>query len=319
MKVVRTPQVTVKNSEPQFNSHPFILLLVLLIWRSLQAATVSVIPEADTFLRSAAPTNNFGGAGAIAISGSAAVNGNNQKNGLFDSLIRFPTTNILSSLDSSLGSHDWLIYRATLYLTEVGAPVSPMFNRGVGAFEIRWLGTNDWIEGTGIPLDPTIDGITWNEITSLLDPSRDVSLGQFTNKGIDGRLTFSLALKDSFLSDIRSGIPVTFYLTAASPQIGFTAGSRTFFVSTGFPQLEIEADLNPHPRIDAMLLGTNISVSFETASNWTYTLQYTDGLPVEANAWSNLTTILPHPTNSHVRFVEGVTSRERFYRLFLSR
>jgi hypothetical protein len=52
-----------------------------------QVSTVSVIPEADAFVRSATPSSNYGGAGAIAVSGSAAVNGTYQHNGLFDSLL----------------------------------------------------------------------------------------------------------------------------------------------------------------------------------------------------------------------------------------
>jgi len=301
-------------------SHRCLLLLALFLWHNAQAASVTITPDADTFIRSATPTNNFGGAGAIAVSGSAALNENNQQNGLFDSLLRFSMTNVVASLDMSLGSHDWLIYRARLHLTEVGAPVSSIFNRGVGVFEIRRLASNEWVEGTGIPIEPSTDGVTWNEVASLLDPAKDVSLGQFTNTGMDGGLTLNLALKDAFVSDVRSGTTVTFYLTAASPQIGFTAGSRTFFISTNLPELEIEADLNPHPRIDAIqLLGTNVTLSFGLVSNWTYTLQYTDGLPLATGSWSNRVVIPAQPTNSQLSFVDGVTNSHRFYRLSLSR
>jgi hypothetical protein len=297
-----------------------LLLLAPFLGHNVRAASVTVTPDADTFIRSATPTNNFGGAGAIAVSGSAAVNENNQQNGLFDSLLRFSMTNVVVSLDTSLGSHDWLIYRARLHLAEVGAPVSTIFNRGVGTFELRWLAANEWIEGTGIPIEPTRDGVTWNDVASLLDPAKDVSLGQFTNSGVDGGLTMSLALKDAFVSDVRSGSSVTFYLTAASPQIGFTAASRTFLVSTNLPELEIEADLNPHPRIDAIqLLGTNVMLSFGVVSNWTYTLQYRDGLPVETGNWSDRLSIPAQPTNSQFSFVDGVTNQQRFYRLCLSR
>jgi len=295
-------------------------LLFLMLWQGLDAASVSVTPEADTFVMSKAPTNNFGGAGAIAVSGSSAVNSNNVQNGLFDSFLLFPMSNIVSSLDTILGTHDWIIYRAKLHLTEVGAPVSPTFNRGVGAFEIRWLAEDEWIEGTGIPLQPTADGLTWNDLPLLLNPAKDVSLGHFTNSGVDGGLALDLTLQEPFLSDVRSGGPVTLFLTAASPQIGFTAGSRTFFVSTNLPELVIEADLNPHPRIDSIQrLGTNVSLSFTTRSNWTYTLQYVDGLPGMAAEWSSRTIIPSSPTNSSVTFLDEVSSRERFYRLSLSR
>src|SRR5262245_13507314 len=96
-----------------FAQRVFVVLL-LLIWQSLEGATVSVTPEADAFMMSKAPTNNFGGAGAISVSGSSAVNSNNVQNGLFDSLLLFPMSNVVSTLDTSLGTHDWLIYRATL-------------------------------------------------------------------------------------------------------------------------------------------------------------------------------------------------------------
>src|SRR6267378_3580739 len=44
-----------------------------------QTATATLNPEADTFVRSAAPFANYGGAGAIAVSGPTAVNGSNQQ------------------------------------------------------------------------------------------------------------------------------------------------------------------------------------------------------------------------------------------------
>src|SRR5258707_358874 len=80
-----------------------------------------------------------------------------KQNGLFDSLLRFSMSNVVSSLDASLASHDWLVLRVIFRLTELGTPPSPIFNRGVGAFEIRWLATNAWTEGSGIPVEPTID------------------------------------------------------------------------------------------------------------------------------------------------------------------
>src|SRR6185503_9499106 len=113
---------------------------------------------------------------------------------------------------------------------------------------------------------------------------------------------------------------LTFYLTAATPQIGFTAGSRTFFSSTNLPELEIEAYLDPHPRIEEIqLLSTNLSVNFGTASNWIYVLQSTDGLTVAESNWSNRLFVAAQPTNSHVVFVDGVSNAARFYRLSLFR
>lgn len=281
-----------------------------------QTATVTVVPEADAFVRSADPTSNYGGAGAIAISGSAAVNGSNQQNGAFDSLVRFSMSNVVASLDSALGTHDWLVLRASLKLTEMGAPPNSIFNRGVGTFEIRRLASDSWIEGTGAPIAPTTNGVVWNDLPSLLNPSLDVSLGQFANGGIDGTLSFALSLKDAFLSDIREGGRVTLYLTAVSPQIGFTADSRTFVAPSNFPIFEITAAANPHPRIDSIAnSGTNTVLSFDTVSNWTYVVQFADKLP---GTWSNLVTLPAQLTNSHMVLADPKTSPGRFYRLFLS-
>jgi hypothetical protein len=291
----------------------FLVLSVRLCFS--QTATATVNPEADAFVRSADPLANYGGAGAIAVSGPTAVNGSNQPNGAFDSLMRFPMSNVVASLDSTLATHDWIILRATLKLTEMAAPPSPIFNRGVGTFEIRWLASDSWIEGTGIPVSPTTNGVAWNDIPTLLNPATDVSLGQFTNSGADARQSFVLSLKEPFLSDIRAAGRVTLYFTATSPQIGFTADSRSFVLSNDFPVLEIAAAANPHPYIDSIQnVGTNALLSFNTVSNWTYIVQFTDQL---SGTWSNLVTLPAQPTNSHVLLPEPKTSAQRFYRLSL--
>jgi hypothetical protein len=281
-----------------------------------QTATVSVVPEADAFVRSADPSGNYGGAGAISVSGSTAVNGSNQPNGAFDSLVRFSMGDVVASLDSALGTHDWLVLRASLKLTEMGAPPSPIFNRGVGIFEIRWLASDSWIEGTGIPVAPTTDGVVWNDLSSLFNMSADVSLGQFTNSGVDGRLSFALALKGPFLSDIRAGGRATLYLTAVSPQIGFTADSRSFMSPSNFPMLEITGVPNPHPRIDSIANSeTNAIVSFDTVSNWTYVVQFVDRM---SESWSNFAIFPAQSTNGRIVLPAPQTSSQGFYRLSAS-
>jgi hypothetical protein len=129
-------------------------------------------------------------------------------------------------------------------------------------------------------------------------------------------LSFALPLKSAFVSDIRAGGKVTLYFTAISPQIGFTADSRSFVLSNDFPALEIVAAVNPHARIDSIEnVGTNTLLSFNTVSNWTYVVQFADKL---AGTWSNLVTLPAQPTNSHVLLPEPKTSAQGFYRLSLS-
>jgi len=281
--------------------------------KAAQVATVVVVPEADAFVRSAAPTNNYGGAGAISVSGSAAVNATNQQNGLFDSLVRFPMSEAVGTLDAALGTHDWVVLGATLCLTEFGAPPSPIFNRGVGAFEVRWIAADNWIEGTGVPVTPTTNGVTWNDVPALLNPAVDVSVGQFTNAGVDGRLLFSLPMKPAFVSDVRSGGPVDLYLTAASPQIGFTAYSRSISPSNNAPMLSIFAAVNPNPLIDTIALdGTNIVLRFRTVSNWSYAVEASSALQ---GVWTNVATVPAQTTNGSNMVMDAVTSLKKFYRL----
>ena len=97
-----------------------------------QATNVTVTPSADAFVQSLAPGNNYGAAGALSVSGSAAVNGNGQQNGLFDTLIRFPTGNALAVIQGALGTNGWVLRGATLNLNEVAAPNNPDLQPGRG-------------------------------------------------------------------------------------------------------------------------------------------------------------------------------------------
>jgi len=204
--------------------------------------SVGVMSSADVFVRSVEPDANYGGAGALSVSGSAAVNASAYQMGLLDSFIRFDLSEAVVNLDSEFGSGGWSVNRALFTLVEQGAPNNPIFNRGVGLFEVRWIANDSWVEGTGNPKTPTTDGVTYQDVPSLLDAALDVSLGTFGNSGADGELTFELDLAGSFISDITAGGEVSFYLTAADNLVGFTFDSRKLTA----PSLQITADAVPH-------------------------------------------------------------------------
>src|SRR6266404_6190827 len=67
-------------------SSGFGLLMAGPVTGQIIATNISV---ADTFVHSMDPTNNYGGAGALAISGSIATNATVQQAGLLDSFLRF--------------------------------------------------------------------------------------------------------------------------------------------------------------------------------------------------------------------------------------
>jgi hypothetical protein len=190
----------------------------------------------------------------------------------------------------------------------------------VGLFEVRWIAADGWGEGTGRPMAPTSDGVAWQDVPSIVNSNLDQSLGVFTNRGADVQLSFGLALADRFLTDLRSGGEVGFYLTARSSEIGFTFNSRSFGNTNAQPVLMIKAAANPRPRIDAIAqAGTNVTVSFETVSNWNYILQVTDDLrPASSAGWSKVVSVPAQVTNGHAVFLDPIAGPKRFYRLSVS-
>jgi hypothetical protein len=180
------------------------------------------------------------------------------------------------------------------------------------------MASNNWVEGTGIPRAPTIDGVTWNDLSSLLTSNLDVSLGVFTNAGKDGQEAFGLVLADAFVAGIRQGGELGLHLTAASPSIGFTFNSRNFAKTSAEPLLEITASLAP--RIDGIAFSNGaVLVSFGTVSNWTYCLQGAD-VPAASGAdlWNDLLVVPSGSVPGPVTYRDGVTNQQRFYRLSVS-
>src|SRR6185437_12339713 len=122
----------------------------------------------DAFVRSNAPAANYGGAGAVTVSGSTATNASGTVNGVADTFIRFNTSALVTSLNSTFGPNNWIINGVILRVVEMGAPNNNIFTRGKGIFEIRWTSNDSWTEGTGMPMTPTTDGIAYNDEPPLL-------------------------------------------------------------------------------------------------------------------------------------------------------
>jgi len=267
-----------------------------------------------------APASNYGAGGALSVSGSVAVNGAGVQNGLFDTMMRFPMSNVVASLNKALSNEDWIVTRLRLVLTEMAASDNAMFNRGVGAFEVRWLVTDSWIEGTGTPKLPTSDGVTWQDLPGILNSNQDLSLGVFTNTGTNGQVSFTLETPASLQTDVHAGEAVSLYLTAQSPEVGFTFNSRDFGNTNAKPILQVSALAKPKPRIDYIeLTGTNVSVRFATISNWTFRLQCTESISASATGiWSTLLALPAQPFTTNVVYTENLTNAQRFYRLSVS-
>jgi hypothetical protein len=244
-------------------------------------------PVADTFVRSLDPTHNYGGAGALSVSGSIATNVIGQQAGLLDSFMRFDVSGVASNFNSVFGVGHWGISSVSLVVFEQTDVNNTDFNGGVGPFEIRWIATNTWTEGTGKPNNPTTDGITYNDEPSLLNSNLDKSLGTFFNGGTDGVVQLSLGTSASFVSNISTGNLVSLFLTATTNStVGFTFHSRNFIDSTQFPFLKITAV--PISQITSLIItGPDVKISFTTTNSVSYIVEYNNNLI--AGSWNTLT------------------------------
>lgn len=294
--------------------------LIVCLWLAL-APTLSAqiivtnISVADAFVRSVDPTHNYGGAGALAVSGPIATSVIGQQEGLLDTFMRFDVSTAVSNFNSSFGAGRWVLVRATLDLFEQGAPNNTIFNRGVGPFEVRWIADDSWLEGSGNPNAPTMDGIVWNNEPSILDSNADESLGTFINGGTDGVVRLVLRLQSGFVSDVSTGGLVSLYMTApTNSPVGFTFHSHNFVDSTQWPFLEIAAV--QMPQITSLLItGADVKIAFATSINITNTVEYTSNLA--SIGWSALTNIVG--TGGSVMVIDpgAATLPKRFYRVHL--
>jgi hypothetical protein len=233
---------------------PFLALTI-----STRAAIFTNSVYVDAFVRSNAPTLNYGGAGALSVSGSSSTNtASGATNGIADTFIRFNTAAMVTSFNSLFGANNWVISGAKLQVTEAGTPNNAIFDQGKGAFEIRWVANDSWTEGTGTPNTPTTDGIVYTNEPVLL--TNTASLGSFTNTETSVTLLFTLALPATFVSDAQAGGEVGLFLTALDAKTGFTFNSHTFGTTSARPFLEISAV--PRPGISGVSLsGTNVVLS----------------------------------------------------------
>lgn len=266
------------------------LLTFIVIGSTSRAAFFTNTASVDSFVRANAPTLNYGGAGALSVSGSTATNGSGTANGASDSFIRFNTAALVTNFNSLFGTNNWMVGSAKLRVTEIGVPAQTLFNRGTGAFEIRWIANDNWTEGTGSPSTPQTTGVKYNNEPALLNSGTDASLGTFTNVGTDATLSFPLNLPAGFVNDLHSGGEVGFFLTAVDPGTGFTFDSRSFGTTNARPFLEISAA--PRPGITGFsLTGTNVVIAATNgAAGETYYVLTSTNIAQPFNQWTPVTT-----------------------------
>jgi hypothetical protein len=214
---------------------------------------------ADTFVNSLSPDANFGSAGAMEV-----VAGTNPT-GEFDSLLMFDLSGAVASFNALYGVGQWAVNGVTLSLgTNFGSqgaqPSSPFASINAGVFGVRWIQNHSWIEGTGNPVTPTTDGITFNTLSNYLSAA-DRSLGTFswTAPGPPAPAnvvgTYNLGLDPSFISDLGAGGKVSMEIVPADSGVGYLFNSRSYPTTANRPQLVVSATPVPEPGTAVLLLG----------------------------------------------------------------
>jgi hypothetical protein len=210
---------------------------------------------ADTFLVKGPTGNlvnsNYGGAGAMQISGAATPNGE------MTSLVKFNFGGAVNQFNSTYGAGNWQITGLTLSLAgnfgaQGEAPNNGIFNAiNAGSFGIDWLANDAWVEGNGIPASPSATGVNFNSIPALYSLG-SASLGtySFTPPGDNVYLNFVLPLNSSLVNDAAAGGDVSLYFYAADSQIAFLFNSRT---GPNHPQFIITAVPVPEPATSMLI------------------------------------------------------------------
>jgi len=210
------------------------------------ALTLTASPTEDAFVTTgvsnANADNNYGGAGALGIAGSASSKGE------FQSVIRFNMASIVSSFDAEYGIGQWQIDSVTLRLNSAAAN-NPIFNAiTAGSFSIEWMQDDSWTGGTGNPGAPTTTGVTFNSLQGLLSGA-DTSLGTFAFDGATPPVatTWTLGTPGAFVNDIKAGGNVGLHLVAADTTVAYLFNSQNNGTVGNRPLLTITGSAIPEP------------------------------------------------------------------------
>lgn len=192
------------------------------------------------------------------------VAGSASGNGIFQTLLKFQLLGAKNQFDTQFGTGNWTITGISLRLagnfaTQGGTPNNLIFPTiNAGAFGVSWLGNDLWTEGTGSPSSPTVDGVTYNQL-SLLTGVGDESLGLFNYipPGNNVSTTWVLSTPSGFLADIGSGGDASLLLFATDSSVSYLFNSRTYGTAGNRPLLTITAI--PEPGTFALVLGGTLA------------------------------------------------------------
>lgn len=211
----------------------FLICSTLLLSGAWAAAstTLTLRPSADAYTTEDLPTNNFGNAGALAVSGSGNTKGPLQ------SILRFDLATITSTLDVSYGVGGWVVDSIMLELTSA-TPLNANFNpNAAGAIAVDWLSDDSWLEST----------VTWSSLPGIVS-SGSQSLGTFSYAGGISTAQYLLLSSAGLLTDLQTAGQASLLLSAADPNVSMVMNSRNFGTTASRPALIITASAVPEPQ-----------------------------------------------------------------------
>jgi hypothetical protein len=215
--------------------------------------TLTLGPEADALVSAKYPTNNYGGAGALAIAGT------NLGKKEFQSVLRFNTSTVKDHFDAIFGTGNWTVQNVSIQLT-TGVMNNTIYDSpAVGRFSVNWMQSDTWDEGTGNPSGPTTDGITYNQLQPLLAAGEEAA-GTFLYGAIptaDTPYTYTLTATPGMIADVAAGQRMTLRLLAADPGVSCRFHSRDYGTDWARPVLSITAVPEPG---SVCLLGVGAAV-----------------------------------------------------------
>ena len=228
--------------------------LVAALASTVNAATISLNPVADTFVSSANPANNYGGAGALEVSAVGLANGE------FQSLLEFNLSSAESSFNSTYGVGDWTVQSVSLQLTAT-PPNNGIFNTSAaGQFAVSWMQNDSWVEGTGTPNSPSATGLTYNTLPSFLSVN-DQAAGGFSFSGsTSATASYSLSLVSGLVGGVTSGSLASLRLSATDSVMSGLFDSRSFGTVGDRPVLTITAVPEPSTWVLAVVGASGLAL-----------------------------------------------------------
>jgi hypothetical protein len=205
--------------------------------------TFDLLPTADAFVSANNAASNYGGAGALAASGSSTGKGE------FDSVFRFSSSAAKSAFDAQFGEGNWQVSDVSIRLTAATVN-NALFNaQNSGTIQARWFQDDSWVEGTGSPSSPTATGITAANLPSYLGAGNQ-SLGSFYfDNSVSGSpgtsATYPLVLSSGLMNDIATGSLLSIELAPADSLVSYLVYSRSFGTPAYRPVLSVTAVPEP--------------------------------------------------------------------------